>query len=79
VKGSLQNEIISQAYFYESVGGTPALGWKHLRARGCGTTDDHRPDTDRYQHVEGEEKEEDDGGRRLQHGFQCVHLQIEDH
>jgi hypothetical protein len=76
VKGSLQNEIISQAPFYESVGGTAARGRKHLRARGRGTTDDHGPE--RYQHVEVEEKEEDHGGRRLEHGFQCVPLQIEE-
>jgi hypothetical protein len=60
VKGSLQNEIISQASFDESVGGIPARSRKHLRARGCGTTVDHGPE--RYQHVKVEEKEEDRGG-----------------
>ena len=55
----------------------PAGGRKHLRAGGGGTADDYGPDTDRYQHVEVEEKEEDDSGRRFRHGFERVGLQIE--
>lgn len=56
IKGSPGNEIISQTFFIESVGGIAARGRKHLRARGRSTTDDHGPE--RYQHVEIEEKEE---------------------
>jgi hypothetical protein len=67
VKGSLENEILSQTPFFEPVACMPARGRKHLRASGGGTADDHGPDTDGYQHVEVEEKEEDYGGRRFQH------------
>jgi hypothetical protein len=61
VKGSLRNEVISQTSFIESVGGVAAGDRKHLRARGCSTTDDHGPE--RYQRVDVEEKEEGYSGR----------------